>query len=56
MASDNSNKPTNINEGVSGIGKSNRPDPQTGFSGVGSANKGGSGQQTTNQSGSKDGK
>jgi len=56
MASDNSNKPTNINEGVSGISKSNRPEPQTGFSGVGSSNKGGSNQPNTNQSGSKNGK
>lgn len=45
-----------INEGSSGVTKANRPAPQTGFSGVGSSNKGGSNQQTTNQSGSKDGK
>lgn len=38
------------------ISQINPPKPDAGFSGVGSSNKGGTNQQPTNQSGSKNGK
>lgn len=53
-----SSKASQTNESISGIVKSNNPNPnpQTGFSGVGSANKGETNKSNTNQSGTKDGK